>query len=140
MLKGINPIISPELLKVLCEMGHGDEIVIADSNFPSESIGKKVIRADGISGPQLLDAILQLVPLDNYVDDNFVLMATNDNSTPSIWREYVKIAFKDCNYKNYTLLDRNDFYKRSKEAYCIIASGETATYANIIIKKGVIKN
>ena len=138
MLKGIDPIISPELLKILCEMGHGDELVIADSNYPSESMGKRVIRYDGIKCCEILQAILKLIPLDDYVDDNFILMNTNDNSYPPIWNEYKKIAFEENNFKNLSFLEREKFYERSKNAYCIIASGETETYANIIIKKGVI--
>ena len=96
MLKGISKIVSPELVKVLCEMGHGDEIVIADGNFPSENFGKRVIRADGISGTAMLDACLQLIPLDTYSDPNFILMQLMDcdkgRINPVIWEEYKKIA------------------------------------------------
>ncbi len=85
MLKGISPLISPALLKILAEMGHGDEIVIADANFPSETYGKRVVRADGIGGRELLDAILSLIPLDTYAEENFMLMATtNGDPTPEI--------------------------------------------------------
>ena len=90
MLKGISPLISPELLKVLCEMGHGDEIVLADANFPAESMGQRVVRADGIGAAELLRAILLLFPLDQYDESNFVLMSVvpGDPTVPVIWDEY----------------------------------------------------
>lgn len=139
MLKGISPLISPNLLKILAEMGHGDEIVIADANFPSEALGKRVVRADGIGGRGLLDAILDLIPLDTYADENFILMQTvNGDPTPEIWADYYAIAGKkDDNLRTGTV-SRFAFYDRAKEAYAVIATGETAIYANIIIKKGVI--
>ena len=140
MLKHVPKIVSPELLKVLCEMGHGDEIVIADANFPSETNGQRVVRADGLGGEELLDAILELIPLDTYADYNFLLMqTTKGDSTPEIWANYKKIAkAKDDNLK-LGYLERYEFYNRSRKAYAVVASGEEAIYANIIIKKGVIK-
>ena len=142
MLKGIPKILSPELLKVLCEMGHGDEIVIADANFPSENYGKRVIRADGISGTAILNAILSIFPLDTYSDPNMILMQLMDcdigKINPIIWEEYKDIANK--NDKNVKIgnIDRFSFYDRAKNAYAVIATGEEAVYANIILKKGVI--
>ena len=143
MLKGISKKISPELLKILCEMGHGDEIVIADANFPSETFGKRVIRADGIQGTEMLDAVLSLFPLDTYSDPNMILMQLMDcdvgKVNPEIWGQYKEIAInKDENVKVGNI-DRFDFYDRAKEAYAVIATGEEAIYANIILKKGVIK-
>ena len=139
MLKGISPLISPALLKILAEMGHGDEIVIADANFPSETCGQRVVRADGIGGRELLDAILDLIPLDTYADENFLLMqTTNGDPTPEIWADYFAIAgAKDDNLRT-GMISRFDFYDRAKKAYAVIATGETAIYANIILKKGVI--
>ncbi len=140
MLKGIPKLVSPELLKILCEMGHGDEIVIADANFPSEAYGKRVVRADGIGGVEMLKAVLQLIPLDTYASPNFMLMETSQGDpTPNIWQEYfsvVKAADDNLRKGN---LDRFDFYARAQKAYAIIATGEEKIYANIIIKKGVIK-
>ena len=141
MLKGISKILSPELLKILSEMGHGDEIVIADGNFPSENYGKRVIRADGHGGEAILDAVLSLIPLDTYADDNFILMQVvpGDNVNPTIWEDYRKIANKwDKNVKEGSL-ERFAFYEKAKQAYAIIATGESAIYANIILKKGVIQ-
>ena len=132
----------PELLKTLCEMGHGDEIVIADGNFPAESLGKRVIRADGISGTAMLDAVLSLIPLDTYAEYNFILMELTKSDkgkiNPTIWNEYEEIANKhDKNVKT-GQLERYAFYERAKNAYAVIATGEEAVYANIILKKGVI--
>ncbi len=140
MLKGIPQIISPELLKILCEMGHGDEIVIADGNFPAEALGKRVVRADGQGATQLLQAILQLIPLDGYAEQNFLLMQVvkGDNVVPTIWDDYKRLGSQDQNFRLGSI-ERFAFYERAKNAYAIIATGESAIYANIILKKGVIQ-
>ena len=146
MLKGIPKIISPELLKVLSEMGHSDRIVIADGNFPAQSMGKNaiVIRADGHGIPELLDAILTVFPLDTYTDKPAVLMQLMDRDvgrveTP-IWDEYKKIISKHDDRGADALgnIDRFDFYEEAKKCYAIIATGESAIYANIMLQKGVI--
>lgn len=145
MLKGIPKILSPALLKVLCEMGHGDELVIADGNFPAESVGKNaiVIRMDGHGVPELLDAILQLFPLDAYVDAPAALMAVaagDDCPTPEIWATYRSIlAARAPGQDEPEMIERFAFYERAKKAYAVIATGEEAIYANILLKKGVVK-
>lgn len=140
MLKGVPKILSPELIKVLCEMGHGDEIVIGDANFPAVTNGKRVIRADGLGGVELLKAILQVIPLDTYSEANFMLMqTTNGDPTPEIWGEYRKVTKEMEPNTKEKMLGRYEFYDRAKEAFAVIASGEEAIYANIILKKGVIK-
>lgn len=143
MLKNIPKIVSPELLKTLAEMGHGDEIVIADGNFPAETFGKRVIRADGISGAEMLDAVLTLLPLDTYSDPNFILMRLMDcdegKINPIIWKEYKNVADRHDRNVRIGQIDRFEFYDRAKSAYAVIATGEEAVYANIILKKGVIK-
>ena len=144
MLKGIPRVLSPELLKVLDEMGHGDEIVIADGNFPAESIGKDavVVRADGHSVPDMLDAILQLVPLDTYVEKTVALMEVvpGDPCVPVIWEEYRALLEKHGeDPKAIEMTERFAFYERAKKAYAIVATGETAIYANILLKKGVVQ-
>ena len=142
MLKNIPKILSPALLKILMEMGHGDTIVIADGNFPSETCGKKVVRADGHDIPELLDAILELFPLDTkYSQYAFSLMMVVecDSTNPIIWNEYNNILDKYYdNRPSIEYIERFDFYKKAKEAYAIIATGESALYANIILTKGVI--
>ena len=144
MLKGIPQIISPELLKVLCEMGHSDRIVIADGNFPAESMGKnsKVIRCDGHGVPELLDAILELFPLDTYVDTPVSLMEVmpGDNAKTPIWDTYKEIIAKHDPRGAETVgtIERFAFYEEAKKAYAIIATSEKAIYANIMLQKGVI--
>lgn len=144
MLKNISPIISPQLLKVLCEMGHGDEIVLADANFPAESIGhnNQIIRADGLGIIDLLEAILPLFPLDLYVEKNFVLMAVEprDNYVPEIWADFERILKKYEPECKMTYMDRTEYYEHSKTVYAVVATGEKAQYANVILKKGVIDN
>ncbi len=141
MLKGINPLLSPELLKILCEMGHGDELVLADANFPSASISQRIIRADGIRANDLLNAVLSVFPLDHYVDDHFVLMEVvkGDPVVPTIWDEYKETLKRYDADAGVTTIERYAFYERSKKAYAVIATGETAQYGNILIKKGVVK-
>ena len=140
MLKNIPKIVSPQLLKVLCEMGHGDEIVIADGNFPAEAYGQRVIRADGLGGEEMLDAVLSLIPLDTYTTENFMLMETvAGDPTPTIWEKYYAIAQKRDDNMRASNIERFAFYERAKKAYAVIATGEGAVYANIILKKGVIK-
>ena len=120
-------------------MGHGDEIVIADGNFPAENYGQRVIRADGLNGTDMLDAVLSLIPLDTYAMENFLLMQTVEGDpTPTIWDEYFTIAKKHDKNLRAGNLERFAFYERAKKAYAVIATGESAVYANIIIKKGVI--
>lgn len=142
MLKNIPKILSPELVKILMEMGHGDEIVIADGNFPSEAIGQRVVRCDGHGVPEILDGIMQLFPLDTYTDKPVMLMevVNGDPVVPTIWDEYKTIINKyepeNCKIE---MIERFAFYERAKTAYAVVATGEEAIYANIILKKGVVK-
>ena len=148
MLKGIPKILSPELLKVLCEMGHSDRIVIGDGNFPAETMGKDsmVIRYDGQDIPALLDAILTVFPLDTYVDKPVSLMRLMDRDvgvikTP-IWDEYAQIVARHDERGKDAIgtVERFAFYEEAKKCYAVIATGEGAVYANIILQKGVIKD
>lgn len=139
MLKNISPILSPELLKILMEMGHGDEIVIGDGNFPAASVAQRLVRLDGHGVPEILDAILRLMPLDTYVDAPVALMDNNDSANrPAIWAQYEDVVRKNEGDKSFELVERFAFYDRAKKAYAVIATGETAIYANIILKKGVV--
>lgn len=146
MLKGIPDVLSPELLKVLCEMGHGDIIVIADGNFPAESIGRNsiVIRCDGHGVPELLDAILKLFPLDTYVEHpvNLMEVVPSDPVETPIWNTYYDIIAKydDRGAKTVRNIERFAFYEKAKNAYAIVATGEKALYANIMLQKGVVIN
>lgn len=142
MLKGIPAILTPELLKILMEMGHGDELVLADGNFPRSAHPPRVVRCDGHGIPELMDAILRFMPLDTYVDNPAVLMAVlpGDPYVPEIWSEYREIGRK---YETQGLrevsIGRFEFYERAQKAYAVVATGERALYANIILKKGVVK-
>lgn len=140
MLKGIPRILSPELLKILMEMGHGDEIVIADGNFPSQSMGQQVVRLDGHGVPEILDAVLKFLPLDTYSEKQVALMEVvkGDPTVPVIWDTYKEIIKKNEGDKAIEEVERFDFYDRAKKAYAVVATGETALYANIILKKGVV--
>lgn len=146
MLKGIPSILSPELLKVLCEMGHSDLIVIGDGNFPAESMGKDaiVIRCDGHGVPELLDAILQVMPLDTYVEKPMNLMEVmpGDPVETPIWDTYKEIVAKHDKRGAACVgnIERFQFYEEAKKAYAIIATGESAVYANVMLQKGVVIN
>lgn len=140
MLKGIPSILSPELLKVLDEMGHSDEIVIADGNFPGASHAQRLIRLDGHNVPEILDAILQLFPLDRYVPAPVALMEVvkGDPVVPVIWDDYKKIIAAHEDNIQIENIERFAFYERAKKAYAVITTSEKALYANIILKKGVV--
>lgn len=143
MLKGIPSILSPELLCALSQMGHGDELVIADGNFPCHSVGKDsiVIHLDGHGVCEVLDAILQLYPLDTYTEKPVGLMKVMDGDdceTP-IWDEYKKILNKyEPAHHDIEYIERFEFYEKAKKSYLIIATSEQALYANILLKKGVV--
>lgn len=142
MLKGISPLISPELLKVLAEMGHGDEIVLGDANFPAASMGKNiVIRCDGHKIPELLEAILSLFPLDTFVEAPVAVMQYDPakvDGEPPIWHTFREIVKKHAPEAQFDYVERFDFYDRAQKAYCVVQTGEGALYSNILLKKGVI--
>ncbi len=142
MLNGIPKILSPELVKVLMEMGHGDEIVISDGNFPAVSCGQRVIRADGHGVPELLDAILTLFPLDPYGDEvpvSLMEVVPGDTVETPIWDEYREIVKKhNSEFKDFNFIERFEFYERAKKSFAVLATGEAALYANILIRKGVV--
>ena len=143
MLKGIPAILSPELLKVLSEMGHTDELTIGDGNFPGHTYGKKVIRLDGHGVPEVLDAILQVFPLDTYVDKPVTLMSVvkGDTVKTPIWDTYKEIVAKhdERGANCFEEIDKWDFYERTRDkSTVVIMTSETALYANIILKKGVV--
>jgi len=141
MLKHIPPILSPELLLCLMQMGHGDELVIADGNYPSESNAQRILRADGHAAVPLIEAILKFLPVDTFVDDVAVVMRPVDKQAPEppIWTDFRRLLrAAEGREIPLTMIDRDAFYHRSRSAYAILATGETALYANLIIKKGVV--
>jgi L-fucose mutarotase len=141
MLKNVPPILSPELMKVLMEMGHGDEIVLADGNFPAASVARRLVRYDGHGVPELLEAVLKFFPLDIYVDRSAGLMAVvpGDKTKPTIWEQYrAIIKASGEKFSDFEFIERFAFYERARQAYAVVATSEKALYANIILKKGVL--
>jgi L-fucose mutarotase len=140
MLKGINNLLSPELLKLLMEMGHGDELVLGDGNFPAASHAQRLVRADGHTISAMLDALLPLFPLDYAVDFTAVLMDSR-GTEPAVWKTYKeKLGAYPDGDKQFLILSKPEFYDRAKKAYCIVATGETERFANLILRKGIIIN
>jgi len=140
MLRGISALIGPELLGGLSRMGHGDEVVLADAHFPGEKYNDYVLRADGVRIADLLDAILPLFVLDDYVDDPLVMMAAEPGDTldPAVERDYRAAIGKHCpDAPAITRIGRFDFYERTEEAFAVVMTGEVAKYGNIILRKGV---
>ncbi|MGN0860277.1 MAG: L-fucose mutarotase [Candidatus Spyradosoma sp.] len=135
MLKGISPAVSPELLKILAEMGHGDEIVISDAHFPAHTFNEKVVRADGIGADTLLAGIIPLFELDAYAVPVIMMEAVpGDSLDPAVEAKYRKALGYDGEIER---VERFAFYERAKKAYAVVISGETAKYGNVILKKGV---
>ena len=141
MLKKIPSILSPDLLKTLMEMGHGDELVLADGNFFVGGHAERVVRADGLGITSLLDAILQFFPLDPYVQNPVILMQVTpgDPVETPIWDEYRRIVEKhEPRHRGIENMERFAFYERARGAHTTVTTGEKALYANIILKKGVV--
>ncbi|MHC4271421.1 MAG: RbsD/FucU family protein [Planctomycetota bacterium] len=142
MLKNVPNVLSPKLLKILMEMGHGDELVIADGNFPAASIAQRLVRLDGHGCPPVLEAVLKLFPLDTYVEKPVALMQVmsgDDVETP-IWEKYRKILKASGEeFDDFEMVERFEFYERAKKAFAVVATSELVLYANIILKKGIIK-
>ena len=140
MLKGISPLLSPDLLYAIARMGHGDEMVLADANFPAESIaastGCEIVRADGLSVTEILDAMLPLFPIDTYNGTPLFMMAAvpGDTLDPAVEKAYRAALKYDGKIE---LMERYAFYERAKKAYAIVLTGETRKYGNVILKKGV---
>jgi L-fucose mutarotase len=141
MLRGIDPILSPELLKILRAMGHGDEIVIADANFPAESNAKRLIRLDGLDAVRVARAVLSVMPLDSFVDDPAASMAPVDDparvpAVVSLFQQLIdEVADKPARIAP---VERFAFYERARAAYAVVATGEGRHYGNLILKKGVL--
>ncbi len=142
MLKGIPPIMSPELMKILLEMGHGDELLICDGNYPKFGCPERCVRMDGHNIPEILDAVLRFMPLDAYVEHPVTFMAVlpGDPYKPEIWPVYREIGtrYEKDGLREQTI-NKYDFYEQGKRCYACIGTGEAALYANVILKKGVVK-
>lgn len=140
MLKGIDPLLGPELLAILRAMGHGDEIVVADANFPSAALAQRLVRADGIDALRMLEAILSIMPLDDFAPAAFrMAVVGKPKEAPAIAHEFQKLLRKVGEKRPIEVLERNAFYERARGAFAVVATGETRLYGNLIIKKGVIR-
>ena len=144
MLRMIPKNISPELMKILMEMGHGDEIVLGDANFPGESVNSRVVRMDGVQIVSILEAVMPFFPLDDFVSENVFLMSVvqGKGRQPDEWEAYEEILRKNDRehaFRDFTKLERQKFYDRARNAFAVVATGETKQYANIILKKGVVR-
>lgn len=142
MLKTIPALLTPELLKIMMEMGHGDELVIGDGNFPAASMAQRLVRLDGHGVCEILDAVMRYFPLDPYVEAPVSLMQVvpgDPVGTPPVWEKYRAIVEKYEPGMRFEQIERFAFYERAKKAYAVVATGEGELYANIILKKGVVK-
>lgn len=144
MLKGISSLVSPGLLKVLAEMGHGDELVIADGNFPGESVGKRCVRCDGHGCAEVMAAIMALFPLDDFVEAPVAVMETPKGMFPNdrapIWTEFQKIAEADLPTVQFERMEHEAFMERAGRAYAVVQTGESALYGNVLLRKGVVRS
>lgn len=141
MLRGISPLLSPDILKVICEMGHGDELVLADGNFPGYALGQRVISCAGHRVTHLLQALLPLFPLDALAPAQGVLMEVTPGDLqedPPVWSEYKEVLARFEPKAKVDAIARQSFYERSSRAYLILQTGETALYGNLILRKGVV--
>ena len=143
MLKGISPVISPELLKILAEMGHGDELVISDGNFPGASVGRRCVRLDGHGGAEVMKGVIALMPLDDFVEAPMAVMSVPAGMFPGdrapIWEDFRAIADTDMKNAKFEFMEHEAFIDRCRRAYCVVQTGEKALYANIILRKGVVR-
>jgi L-fucose mutarotase len=140
MLKGIDPLLGPELLAILRAMGHGDEIVLADANFPSAAMAQRLVRADGSDALRMLEAILSVMPLDDFAPAAFrMTLVGKPKEVPAIAHEFQRLLRKVGEKRSIEAVERNAFYERARSAFAIVATGETRLYGNLILKKGVIR-
>ncbi len=141
MLKGIPPILGPDLLYVLRAMGHGDEIAIVDANYPGDSAGPELVRLDGVSATEVLDAVLTVMPLDSFVDDQaFGMEVVGDpNKREQTHKEFDELISKHEPTMKLSMLERFAFYERVHDAYAIVQTGERRLYGNVLLKKGIVR-
>jgi L-fucose mutarotase len=142
MLKGIPPLISPDFMKIMMEMGHGDEIVIVNANFPAVSNAQRLVRCDGSTGVQVLEALLRFFPLDSFVTCPATLMdvASGETTAPQVWGDFqAAIQRSEPWIQQFEIVKRTEFYERARAAYAIVTTGERRRYANLILRKGIIE-
>lgn len=140
MLKGVDPLLGPDLLAILRAMGHGDEIVLADANFPAEANAQRIVRLDGVAGTRVLQAVVSVLPLDDFVPEAAFRMAdpSAPDAVPPVCREYAQVLAAAGYDRPIGAIERHAFYDRAREAYAIVATGESRFWGNLILKKGAI--
>jgi len=137
VLKHIPKILPPDLVKYMMEMGHGDTLVIADAHFPAYRVNKRVVDCSAVGAVDMLKAVLELMPLDSYVENSAeVMQIVEGDKTPSIWQKFSMALYNYSNKKKFGYIERFKFYEEAEKAYVVIRTGETASYANIILHKG----
>lgn len=141
MLKNTDPLLSPDLLYILAAMGHGDEIAIVDANFPAESMGERTVRLDGVNATQALDAVLTVLPLDDFVERPAAVMQVvgDAEEEPDTVREFKAAAAAEGRPVEFESLERFAFYDRTREAFAVLATGERRLYGNVILVKGIVR-
>ena len=140
MLKGIDPLLGPDLLAILRAMGHGDEIVVADANFPSSALARRLVRADGVDAPRLVGAIVSVMPLDDFTSAAFrMAVVDRPQEIPAITRDFQAALERAGDRRPIEAIERFAFYDRARNAYAVVATGETRLYGNLILRKGVIR-
>jgi L-fucose mutarotase len=142
MLKGLDPLLSANLLHVLRAMGHGDELVIVDANFPATSMGRRVVRLDGVSATRALEAVLSVMPLDDFVDEPCARMQVVDDpdAVPEVCKEFQELIDR-AEGRRFRLakIERFEFYERARHAFALVQTGETRLYGNLLLKMGVVR-
>jgi L-fucose mutarotase len=142
MLKSIDPLISPELLHILAAMGHGDELAVVDANFPAMSTAKRLVRLGGVTSPRALEAVLSLLPLDDFVDAPVAVMQVvgDPAAIPEVVKEFHEVAARvEGKPVNVERIDRFAFYDRARSAFAVLATGERRLYGCVLVKKGIIR-
>ncbi len=137
MLKHIPKILPPDLVKYMMEMGHGDTLVIADAHFPAYRVSKRVVDCSGVGAVDMLKAVLELMPLDSYVENAAeVMQNVSGDDKPKIWQDFKMTLYNNFYEKDLGFIDRFEFYEEAEKAYVVVRTGETAPYGNIILHKG----
>jgi len=140
MLKGLSPLLSPDLLHVLASMGHGDEIVLADANFPAATHARRLVRMPGVDAPQVLEAVLSVLPLDDFVDrPAWTMQVVGDANAVPVVVQAFNASLHRYGAAASSPLERFAFYQRAAAAFAIVATGECRVYGNILLKKGVVR-
>ena len=142
MLKGLDPLLNADLLGVLRAMGHGDDLIIADANFPATTMAKRLVRLDGVGAPRALEAVLSVMPLDDFVDDpcGRIEVVGDPDAVPEVCRDFQTIIDRAEGGKfQLANIERFAFYERARQAFAVVQTGETRLYGCVLLKMGVVR-